>query len=727
MLAPGTRLGGYEIVGPLGAGGMGEVYRARDPRLKREVAIKVLPPEVADDAERLRRFEREARATAALSHPNILVVFELGTEDGVPFLVSELLSGETLRERLGREPLPAARAIDFAIQLARGMAAAHARGIVHRDLKPENLFLTVDGQLKILDFGLAQTAPSSPARAAGTAETEALTQAGSVLGSAGYMAPEQVRGQTADHRADIFAFGAILYEMLVHRRAFQGGSMIETLAAVLRESPSGLDEATGKLAVGVSRLIARCLEKEPARRFQSAQDLAFGLESLSEAKMRVGSDLAPSIAVLPFADMSETRDQQYFCEGLAEELINALAHVDGLHVASRTASFQFPDASSVATVGARLHVQSLLEGSVRKAGDRLRVTVQLVNVADGYRLWSERFDRQLEDVFAVQDEIAANVAHALRVVLEPPRRPPTQDVEAYDYYLRGRRCFYESRRPSLETAKQMFSRAIELDPGYARAWAGLADCHSWLYMWFGGSRADLLGADRASARALELGPELAEAHAARGLAFSLDRRHDDAEREFLEAERRDPRLFEAHYFHARACLTEGKLVEAAARFETASQVRPEDFQAPSLLALAYGGLGRLVEQREANRRCVAAVERHLELYPEDPRALYLGGNSLVQLGEVERGLAWGRRALAVDPGESSIIYNVACLNAVAGQTDEALALLARSVNLGISKEWLDHDPDWNGLREHAAFRAAHAKLVADLERRDREATRAAEP
>ena len=717
-LAAGSRLGPYEILAPLGAGGMGEVYRARDGRLGREVAIKVLPAEVAGDAERLERFEREARAAAALSHPNILAVHDLGTHEGAPFLVCELLEGETLRDRLraGR-PAPAA-ALGWALQLARGIAAAHARGVVHRDLKPENLFLTRDGHLKILDFGLAKvSAPASAVAAA--APTVAETLAGTLLGTAGYMAPEQARGLPADARSDIFAFGAVVYELLAGESAFQRETAADTLAAVLREEPRELAATPLGLPPEVVRLVRRCLAKRPEDRYQSAADLAFDLEALAAPRAAAAPEPAAtaSIAVLPFSDLSPGRDQEYFCDGVAEEILNALCCVAGLRVAARTSSFQFRNtAADVRAIGRRLGVTHVLEGSVRKAGDRLRVTVQLVEVDGGYHLWSERYDRGLQDVFEIQDEIAQKVALALRGMLSEAlrrgqRQAATRNVEAYDYYLRGRQFFYQARRKGMEFARQMFERALALDPGYALAWAGLADCSSWLAPWWGNDPEEIRRGEEASRRAVELAPDLAETHASRGQSLVLARRFAEAEEEFRTALRLQPGLFEALYFYARACFAQGRLAESADLFARAEAARPEDYQSPLLVTSVLDALGRPAEAEAATRRGVALAQRYLELHPDDSRACYLAGGALVRLGSREEGLALAERALSIDPDEPAVLYNLACVYALAGLPERALDCLEQAVGplFGL-RDWIVHDHDLVSLRGTPRFEAVLARL-----------------
>src|SRR5260221_5954064 len=449
-LAPGTRLGPYEILSLLGAGGMGEVYKARDPRLDRDVAIKVLPESMAGDPSRLHRFEQEARSVAALSHPNLVAIFGVGTGDR-PYLVTELLDGETLRSVLERGPVSLKRAAEVALQLVAGLTAAHDRGVVHRDLKPENIFVTRAQGVKILDFGLAKATSPAEARLHDVDVTRAsATLAGLVMGTAGYMSPEQVRGQAADPRSDIFATGAILYEMVTGQRAFQGASPADTMSAVLREQPMDLVLRSGT-PPALARLVRRCLEKDPQERFQSARDLRFAIESISDAHPVAPAPVKKadekSIAVLPFANMSADAENQFFSDGLAEELINALARLPGLQVASRTSAFRFRGGDvDIREIGRQLQVATVLEGSVRRAGNRLRVTAQLISVADGYHLWSERYDREMADVFAIQDEIVESIVKAIAPALagdaKKAVRRPTDNLEAYELYLKGRHSWH---------------------------------------------------------------------------------------------------------------------------------------------------------------------------------------------------------------------------------------------------------------------------------------------
>jgi TolB-like protein/Flp pilus assembly protein TadD len=420
----------------------------------------------------------------------------------------------------------------------------------------------------------------------------------------------------------------------------------------------------------------------------------------------------PSIAVLAFDDLSPNKDQDYFCEGIAEEIINDLARIEGVRVAARTSAFAYRGTTlDIREIGRKLGVATVLEGSVRKAGDRLRITAQLVSVTDGYHLWSERFDRQLRDVFAIQEEIARSIVRALRLSLTrgegwESAKPATRDIEAYDFYLRGRQFFYRAKRQALEFALRMFGQATERDPGYALAYAGMADSYSYLCMYHGGQDADLEWADRASRKALELAPNLAEAHAARGLAVSLRGRYDEAEREFEEAMRIDPDLFEAYYFYGRTCVAQGKLEDAARLFEKAGDVRPEDYQALSLLGFTFVGLDRPRQAELAYVRAFKRTERYLQLNPDDSRATYLGGQSLIRLGEDGRGLEWVDRAIALDPEDPYIIYGAACAYCLVHRLDEAVQLLERAVRAGFAHvKWIEHDHDFDAIRDDPRFDA----------------------
>jgi adenylate cyclase len=421
----------------------------------------------------------------------------------------------------------------------------------------------------------------------------------------------------------------------------------------------------------------------------------------------------PSVAVLAFADMSPDKDHEYFCDGIAEEITNRLSRLRGLRVTARTSAFAFKgQAEDVRAIGRKLGVGAVLEGSVRKAGTRLRIAAQLVNVPDGCQLWAASFDRECRDVFAIQDEISQKVVRALEVELSDRERTilgkaPTQSIEAYEFYLRGRQFFYKSKRKSIQCALEMLTRAAGKDPTFAQAWAGMADCYSYLFMYFDNDQLNLELAREMSRTALELDPDLAEAHSACGLAASLNRVYDVAEREFQAAIRLNPRLFEAYYFYARTCFVQGKLEEATNLYEQAEGVKPEDCQAPSLLAFTCRTLGEQDRAEAAYRRTLAKVKKQLELNPDDSRAFYLGATALMELGNHAEGLEWIRRCYDLDPDDPYIVYGVACFHSRMGLIDQAVTYFEQAVRAGFSHaEWIKNDSDFAPIRDHPRFQAA---------------------
>ena len=515
--------------------------------------------------------------------------------------------------------------------------------------------------------------------------------------------------------------------MATGRQAFTGSTAAAIFNGILHRAPTAPVRLNPDVPVELEHIINKALEKNCEARYQSSADMRADLTRLKQTldSGRITPQVSEqptrktekSIAVLYFENLSGAKEDEYFRDGMTEDVITELSKVKSLQVFPRSAVLAYRDKLATAPeIGRQLDTAYVLGGSLRRAGNRLRITVQLVDSRTGHSVWAERYDRQLEDVFAIQDEIAQSIARALRVMLsEKEKRAiekvPTADVQAYDFYLRGRQFFYQVQRKGYEFARQMFARAIVLDPGYARAYAGVADCCSFLYMYYEASETNLKEADTASRKAVELDPELAEAHASRGLAVSLNKRYDEAQKELETAIRLNPNLFEAYYFYARTYFAQGKLAEAAQWFEQASRVRPEDYQAPLLLAPVYNGLGHQAEAERASRRGLQVVEKHLELHPDDARAFCLGAGALCQLGERARSLEWAGRALAIDPEEPSILYNVACAYARLGQPEEAMDYLEKAIKYGFGhKEWIENDSDLNSLRSHPRFQALLEKL-----------------
>jgi serine/threonine protein kinase/Flp pilus assembly protein TadD len=710
--------GRYALERELGHGGMATVYLARDLKHDRLVAFKQLRPDLAAVVGP-ERFLREIRLTAQLRHSHLLTVLDSGENAGFLWYTMPFIAGGTLRARLDEEgELPLEDALTITRNVSAALACAHRQGIMHRDVKPENILLEDDEAL-LADFGIARALADT-----GRGK-EPLTGTGLALGTPTYMSPEQAAGEReVDARADIYALGCILYEMLAGEPPYTGPTAQAIIAKRFADPVPSIRRIRPEIPPFVDSAIQKALARSPADRFptvsQFAQALVGGATTPGgvPATMTTAQDSpVKSIGVLPFADMSADRDQDYFCEGISEEIINALTRIKALRVASRSSAFAFKGkGQDIRLVGQQLGVATVLEGSVRKAGTRLRITAQLINVTDGYHLWSERFDRELEDVFAVQDEIAENIVRALRVVLSEEEKraiekPRPENVLAYEYYLRGRQFFHQHREKGHQFARRMFARAIEIDPGFVLAHAGMADCSSMLYMYWDASEANLEQANASSQKALDLGPEVAEPHAARGLALTIRKRYEEAHREFDTAIRLDPNLFEAYYFYARACFQQGKLEDAAHWFEQASAVRPEDFQSPALLALAYTGLGRGEEAVAARRRAVRIIERHLEFNPDDVRAWYMGALVLCPLGELERSREWVARARALEPEDSGVLYNIACVYALLGETDEALDFLEKAIQNGFGhREWIEFDSDLDSLRTHPRFQALMSRM-----------------
>lgn len=710
-LEAGSRLGHYHLIETLGQGGMGVVWRARDERLGREVAIKVLSAPAAD-AEGLSRLEREARVIAALNHPHIVTLHSIEHDAGHLFLTMECLEGRPLAELIGHGGLRLDRLLGLALPIVEAVAAAHRRGILHGDLKPSNVMVCADGRPKVLDFGLARV-HGPGATAVPSAEAALGTE---LSGTPAYQAPERLRGEATDHRSDLFSLGVMLYEMATGRRPFPGGTLAEAVAAVLLDEPLPPSVARPELPAALDAAIMQCLEKDPARRPASAEALFDRLETVATAAREAG-DGPPSLAVLPFLDASEAGDRGYFSEGVSDEIHAALVRTRGLRVAARSASYRFRAGGlDDREIGRRLGVRALLHGRVRTAGGRVSVVAELTDVEEGWSLWSQRFERDAAEIFAIQEEIATGVARALEVRLSGRqeralRGPSTRHLQAYDCVLRGRRYYAQYNRRGAEFARQLFTRAIELDPDYADAHAGLADALTFLFQHAERDPALRRGALEASDRALALDPGSAEALVARGLACSLGGDHEAAGRAFESAIALDPTRFEAHYFYARETFIQGRLEKAERLYRRAMELRPEDYQAPLLVAQILDDLGRREDAASVRRRGVRLAEERVTLHPDDVRALYMGANGLVALGERERGLAMARRAEALDPGDAMLLYNLGCIAALAGEREAALEYLERSVAAGMNRpDWIRNDSNLEAVRDDPRLAALVRRL-----------------
>jgi len=695
-LTPGTRVGPYEILGSLGAGGMGEVYRAQDPRLERQVAIKAVTAGVSGDAERLARFEREARVLASLNHPNIAAIYGLETLEGVPHLVLELVDGETLSARLARGAMAPADALDIAMQVAAAIEAAHDGGIVHRDLKPGNVMITTTGMVKVLDFGLAKGAAavssaSSPDLSASPTVALSATREGMILGTAPYMSPEQARGQAVDRRTDVWAFGCLLYECLSGRSTFSGETVSDVVARILEREPDWSLLPTA-LPPRLLDIVRRCLTKEMAQRPRGIGDIRLELSAIrlemstpSMSRSSSASD-RPSLAVLYFENLSSDSESEYFCAGITEDILTDLSKIKGLKVASRNAVARYRGKTvDPAQVGAELSVKAVLEGSVRRAGDRVRISAQLINAADGFHLWADRYDRTMEDVFAVQEEIAASIAEALRVALTPAEaealvgtRP--DDVRAYDLYLRGRDQYGRYQADSLKAAIELFEQAIAIDPNYVLAWAGLADSCAQTAAWgYASDPAAMLAQGLAAARkAIALNPAMAEGHKAEALVLRGLNDNEGAARALARAIEANPRYLPAIINQAVAAIESGDVAGAERRFRRALEIDPQEAFATTWVMTITDLTGRHDETW-------ALAERLLEI---TDKTFYVTASYMMRtVLTIKRGDLAGANSLLVRASAAGAdASNVKCveamLHAAADRRAEALDVLRELVPLG---------------------------------------------
>jgi serine/threonine protein kinase/tetratricopeptide (TPR) repeat protein len=658
---------------------MGEVWRAKDLRLGREVAIKVLPDEFNDDPDRLARFEREAKLLASLNHPNIAQVYGLETSGDTRALVMELADGPTLAERIAAGELPVDECLSIARQVAEALAEAHDRGIVHRDLKPQNIKLTRGGKVKVLDFGLARRHVAAGSQIEDSTTMTGATQAGVVLGTVGYMAPEQVRGEVADTRADIFSFGCVLHEMASGERAFARASPIETMTAILHDAPSAPSRSRRELPSGFDRLIAHCLEKEPARRFQSARDLAFALAALAPVASPAGSrPRAASVAVLPFVNLSADPENEFFADGITEDVIAHLAKIRSIKVISRTSVMAFKKRDrSLREIGEKLGAATLLEGSVRRAGNRVRIVAQLIDGASDEHIWADTYDRDLTDIFAIQTDVALQIANALRAELSSEERArvgrrPTDDLMAYELYLRGRSAFYRFNEDGFRRSLVLFEKAIAHDPDFALAYASVAQAHaeSCIQGSVGRSPEETIRlAKSAAARALEIDDELAEAHGISALIqFVFDFDWPGAEREFMKAIELSPGSAEVHDHYSWFCASLERYDDALREVRRARELDPLLIQSDVATTLLRAG--RIEEALEEARRAVQDE-------PDAPRCHSNLGWALIFHGESAEGIASLEHAVALSPGATLFLSQLGQACAITGDLARARKILVQ--------------------------------------------------
>ena len=733
----GKTISHYHITSQLGEGGMGVVYEAEDTNLGRHVALKFLTPSMANDDNLLQRFQREARAASALNHPNICTIHGIEQEGSEHFIVMELLDGESLADRIRRGPLDIDSVLSLGIQIVDALESAHSKGIVHRDLKPQNIFVTSRSQAKILDFGLAKIDRQKPTAESmmPTARLDDLTSAGSTIGTVNYMSPEQARGEITDARTDLFSFGTVLYQMATGVLPFQGETSAVTFDNILNRDPKPITEVNPMLPPDLWRIISQALEKDRDLRYQSATDIKTALKRLKRdldsgrhsGEVSTSSSIhrtatpvhEHSIAVLYFENLSGMKEDEYLRDGITEDITTELSKIKRLKTFSRAMVLAYRDKPVTAgQIGRELGASYVLVGSLRRAGNRLRINAQLVDASTDFPLWSERYDREMEDVFAVQDEIASKIAAALRITLSPQEQQalaakPTENLQAYDLYLRGRNYARRVGRQDSLFALQMYENAVALDPGFSLAHAGLANVCAQYYWHFERDQKWLDRAIAATKLARAGGYDAPDVKLAQAWVDYAEGRYGDAVITISDALKKNPDLDGGYYLLGRALFEAGRYQEVVDMMEEAIAHAGENYNTVMPIHNALGALGKTDALNNFIHRELAIYEDALKRTPEDARVRILLAGGYAKQGRFEEAKRETDMAMALRPDDAMILYNSACVFCSLNNAKDAMNAMRKAWESGYrNATWTRQDPDLALLHGDPEFERLYPAAAA---------------
>jgi len=710
-LARGTTFAGrYEIIEALGVGGMGEVYRVEDKKVGQEIALKLIKPEIAADLKNIERFRHEMKFARMISHRNVCRMFDLGEDKGTYFITMEYVAGEDLKSFIRRAaPLSPARALAIIRQTAEGLAEAHRLGVIHRDLKPANVMIDREGNVRIMDFGIARSLTA-----------RGITSVGTVIGTPEYMSPEQVEGKDADHRSDLYSLGIIMFEMLTGQVPSGRDTPLSIAVKQKSESPPSPKKLNPQISENINTVILDCLEKDRDKRPRNAEDLLFRLRKIEAdfAPPEKATKAEKSIAVLYLENMSPDKESDHFCAGITEDIITDLSKIKELKVVSRADVLPFRNKEvNTRQVGEVLGVNFILEGSVRKAGNKIRITGQLIDVRTGFHVWAERFDRLLEDIFDLQNEVSRKIAEALRVSLTESEKEllaqkPTEDLRAYDLYLRGRELLYRRGKKNNELAIKMFENALQIDPNFASAYAALAEADSYMYAWYDGDPKWLGKIIELNQKALSLEPGSAEALFGIGMVYFYQKRYGEAKRTLEKVIHLKPDYYDAYRWLGFIADIRGEFQEALGFYDECAKIKPYSEEPWIHFYQTHARMGNEAMAEQARNKVLELGERKIALNPDDAITLSRMAAVFAHRGEKEKAYAAIDKVLQIDPTDGLGRYNCACTYAVLGEREKALACLRKALESGYKniREWVKSDLDLVSLHEDHDFKALLAEF-----------------